>query len=213
VSELTLETVTTTKDSVGCDCQASARPMTDLVERARTGDQASFRELFHLHAGRIHRTVYRLAGPSADIEDLVQTVFIDGFRSLPSFRGEALFSTWLTRIAVRVALRARKPAAARMVSLDAAGLEPVGNSDPASIADARRGLARLDAILAELSAKRRSAFVLHVLEGHSLEDVAAMLGASVAAIKVRVHDARGEIERRARRDPWFVAFLGMGDES
>jgi len=38
-----------------------------------------------------------------------------------------------------------------------------------------------------------------------------MLGASVAAIKVRVHDARKEIERRTRLDPWFSAYLGMGE--
>jgi RNA polymerase sigma-70 factor (ECF subfamily) len=204
--------LTTTKDNVGCDSLANAEQTTDLVERACAGDQASFRELFRLHVGRVHRTVYRLAGSSADIEDLVQTVFIDGFRSLPSFRGEALFSTWLTRIAVRVALRARKKAPARLVPLDA-DQEPAAESDPARTVDARRGLARLDVILGQLSPKRRSAFVLHVLEGHPLESVAAMLGASVTAVKVRVHDARGEIERQARRDPWFIAFLGMGEET
>jgi RNA polymerase sigma-70 factor (ECF subfamily) len=201
----------TTKDHVGRNSLANAGQTTDLVGRACAGDQASFRELFHLHVDRIHRTVYRLTGPSADIEDLVQTVFIDGFRALPTFRGEALFSTWLTRIAVRVALRARKKAP-HLVPLDA-DQEPAAESDPASTADARCGLARLDVILGQLSPKRRSAFVLHVLEGHSLETVAVMLEASVTAIKVRVHDARGEIERQARRDPWFVAFLGMGEDT
>jgi RNA polymerase sigma-70 factor, ECF subfamily len=129
--------------------------------------------------------------------------------SLPGFRGEASFSTWLTRIAARVALRARKKPHA--VSLEDVGYEPRTDTDPDAAADARRGLARLDAILDELSPRRRSAFVLHVLEGHPLEDVAAMLGASVSAIKVRVHDARVEIERHARRDPWFAALLGLGE--
>lgn len=204
--------MTTTNDNVSCDPLASQAHSGDLVERARAGDQASFGALFRLHVGRIHRTVHRLAGPSADIEDLVQTVFVDGFRSLPAFRGEALFSTWLTRIAVRVAVRARNKAAARrLVSIANPADEPADDADPARVADARRGLERLDAILGGLSDKRRSAFVLHVLEGHSLEEVAAMLEASVAAVKVRVHDARREIERQARLDPWFIAFLGMGE--
>lgn len=182
-----------------------------MVERARSGDQASCGELFRLHAGRVHRTVYRLLGPSADVEDVVQAVFIDAFRSLAGFRGEAAFSTWLVRIAVRVALRARKRPALAMVPIEMAEREAGQGAEPDRAADARRGLARLDAILQGLSVKRRSAFVLHVLEGHPVDEVADMLGASVAAIKVRVHDARREIERQTRLDPWFSAYLGMGD--
>jgi len=203
--------VTTTNDGVGCDPLANPAQITDLVERARAGDQASCRELFRMHVGRVHRVVYRLAGPSADVEDLVQATFIDAFRSLAGFRGEAAFSTWLTRIAIRVALRARKRAPLPTVPIEIAERQSSAGSDPDRTADARRGLARLDAILDELSAKRRAAFVLHVLEGHPLEEVAAMLGASVTAVKVRVHDARKEIERQTRRDPWFSAYLGMGE--
>jgi DNA-directed RNA polymerase specialized sigma24 family protein len=51
-----------------------------------------------------------------------------------------------------------------------------------------------------------------VLEGHPVEEVAAMLGTSVSAVKVRVHDARREIERRARRDPLFAAFFAIEGE-
>ena len=204
--------MTTTKDEVGCDASISQAQITDLVERARAGDQASCRDLFRLHVGRVHRTIYRLVGRSADVEDLVQVAFIDAFRSLSGFRGEAAFSTWLTRIAVLVALRAHRRASRPTVPLEVAEQQAAGGGpDPDRAADARRGLARLDAILNDLSAKRRSAFVLHVLEGHPLEEVADMLGASVAAIKVRVHDARKEIERQTRRDPWFSAYLGMGD--
>ncbi len=203
--------MTSSNDGVGCDPLANPAQVTDLVARARAGDQASCRELFRLHVGRVHRTVYRLAGPSADLEDLVQMAFIDAFRSLSGFRGEAAFSTWLLRIAIRVALRARKRAPERPVPIEIAEQRLAGGTDPERAADARRSLARLDAILAGLSAKRRTAFVLHVLEGHPLEEVATMLGASVAAIKVRVHDARKEIERRTRLDPWFSAYFGMGE--
>jgi RNA polymerase sigma factor (sigma-70 family) len=81
------------------------------------------------------------------------------------------------------------------------------DGSPEGASDARRALARFDAILASLSEKRRSAFVLHVLQGHSLDEVAAMLDARVGAVKVRVHDARAEIERRARQDPYLVRYL------
>jgi hypothetical protein len=80
---------------------------------------------------------------------------------------------------------------------------------PERTAAAREGLALLDQLLAELRPKRRSAFVLHVLEGHSIEEVAAILNASTAAVKVRIHDARRHIERIAR-NPALVAALAGG---
>ncbi len=182
-----------------------------LVDRARAGDRASFGELFRLHVGRVHRMVYRLVGPSPEIEDLVQTVFVEGFRSISTFRGEALFSTWLTRIAVRVCMRAVSGYPARPLPLEMAAGEPHPGPDPDAAVDARCGLQQLNRILETQSAKRRVAFVLHVLEGHPLEEVAAMVGASVAAVKVRVYDARRDIERRARRDPCLSAFLAKGE--
>jgi len=178
-----------------------------LIERARGGESAAYQALFRLHVARVHRLVYRLAGPSPDLDDLVQTVFVEGFRSLPAFRGEALFSTWLGRIAVRVIWKHRRRPALRLVPLDSAGPIRRDTPGPELGLDARRRVAQVDALLAVLSPKRRSAFVLHVLEGHPVEEVAAMLGASVSAVKVRIHDARREIERRARRDPVLGALF------
>jgi RNA polymerase sigma-70 factor (ECF subfamily) len=178
-----------------------------LVEAARRGEPTAFRALFRVHHARVHRVVYRLVGPSAEVDDLVQQVFVEGFRSLRAFRGEALFSTWLSRIAVRVTMRAvkrpRLPTSPLDASVDLEALE----ASPDQTADDREGLRRLDGMLATLRPKRRVAFVLHVLEGHSMEEIAAMVGTSVAAVKVRVHDARHELERRARRDPWFAEWL------
>jgi RNA polymerase sigma-70 factor, ECF subfamily len=178
-----------------------------LIARARAGEPAAYQSLFRLHVTRMHRLVHRLAGPSADLEDLVQTVFVEGFRSLPAFRGEALFSTWLGRIAVRVVSKHRRRPALRLVPLEDAGPVRRDTPGPELSLDARRRVAQLDGLLARLSLKRRSAFVLHVLEGHPIEEVAAMLGASVSAVKVRIHDARREIERQARRDPLLATFF------
>ncbi len=179
-----------------------------LVERARSGEAAAFRELFRLHVSRVHRIVYRMAGASCDVDDLVQTVFVEGFRSLPSFRGESLFSTWLGRIAVRVSMRAKKRPALTLVPLDDAPHSVAAGADPHEAATAQEGLRRLDGLLASLRPKKRAAFVLHALEGYSIEETAAMVGASVAAVKVRIHDARRELERRALKDPYFAERVG-----
>jgi RNA polymerase sigma-70 factor, ECF subfamily len=178
-----------------------------LVERARRKDGAAFRELFHSHLEGVHRVVYRLVGPGPDVDDLVQTVFVEAFRSLPTFRGDALFSTWMARIAVRVTMHAVRRRPPRAASIDDEADVRSTAAGPERTAAAREALAILDGLLGELRPKRRAAFVLHVLEGYAVEEVAAILNASTAAVKVRVHDARRHIERRCRRHPGLVELL------
>ena len=184
--------------------------VTALVARARQGEAAAFRALFRLHLPRVNRIVYRMGGPSAEVDDMVQVVFVEAFRALPAFRGDALFSTWLARIAVRVTMRAIKRPRLRVVPLEDAGEPSATSLGPEGIVSARETLVRLDALLAALRPKRRIAFVLHVLEGYSMEEIAAIVGASVAAVKVRIHDARLEIERRLRKDPELLAAWSQG---
>jgi len=167
-----------------------------LLERARQRDHGAFRELFRAHVRGVHRVVRRIAGPRADIEDLVQTTFVEAFRSLPDFRGDALFSTWLARIAVRVSLRAARWRGHAFLSLEQTSEPACEGPDPERQAAARETLAAVEALLGELRPKRRAAFVLHVLEGYSMDEVAALLNASTSAVKVRVHDARRQLERR-----------------
>ena len=174
-----------------------------LVERARRRDPAAFRDLFQAHVGAVHRVVRRMVGGRAD----VQTAFVEAFRSLPDFRGDALFSTWLTRIAVRVTMRAARRRHPPATSLDDV-LEPASSTPgPERVTAARETLALVESLLAELRPKRRAAFVLHVLEGYSMEEVAAILSASTSAVKVRVHDARRHIERRLKQDPAMAVTL------
>ena len=78
------------------------------------------------------------------------------------------------------------------------------------MAAARETLALVEALLAELRPKRRAAFVLHVLEGYSMEEVAAIVSASTSAVKVRVHDARRHIERRLKQRPDVAALIRSG---
>ena len=181
-----------------------------LVDRARRRDPDAFRDLFQTHVGAVHRVVRRMVGARPDVEDLVQTAFVEAFRSLPDFRGDALFSTWLTRIAVRVTMRSvrrRHPPAAPLEDVAEPAAETAG---PERVTAARETLAQVEALLAELRPKRRAAFVLHVLEGYSMEEVAAIVSASTSAVKVRVHDARRHIERRLARQPELLALLSAG---
>ena len=193
------------------DASPSAAPdVTVLVDRARRRDPAAFRELFQSYVGLVHRVVRRLAGPGPDVEDFVQSAFVEAFRSLPDFRGDALFSTWLTRITVRVTMHGTRRRPPRALQLEETAEHAHDDPGPERIAAAREEIAFLEGLLAEMRPKRRAAFVLHVLEGHSMEEVAAILNASVSAVKVRVHDARRHIERRCERRTELADWLGTG---
>jgi RNA polymerase sigma factor (sigma-70 family) len=105
------------------------------------------------------------------------------------------------------AVRRRPP---RALAFDEGAELHADAAGPERTVAAREGLAMLNALLAELRPKRRAAFVLHVLEGYSMEEVGAILNASTAAIKVRVHDARRFIEGRCQRDPRLLDLLMPG---
>ena len=117
------------------DCPASGGdddPSTGYVRRAQAGDADGYKQLFRLHVRRLHRLVYRLAGPGCDVEDLVQTIFVQAFASLPGFRGDSSFFTWLGRIAIRITLRLSKQSRYRPLPVDEGQDAAVGISPPAA---------------------------------------------------------------------------------
>ncbi len=75
----------------------------ELARRCVSGDREAQREFFQRERRRVHVILFRVLGSNSDMEDLLQEAFIEIFRSMPGFRGEAALGTWLDRIAVRVA--------------------------------------------------------------------------------------------------------------
>ncbi len=184
----------------------------DLVEACRRGDAQALRAVFVTHGPYLERLLGRVVGSSLEVEDLLQSTFIAAIRAFPRFRGEAQVRTWLARIAVRVAMERLRSAGHRRRG-ELPGLEE--SAAPGTPAerelDARRRVQRLQAHLSAIGAKKRVAFVLHVFEGHPMEEVAALTGASVAATKSRVFWARRELLRRAARDPLLRELVQEGE--
>lgn len=172
------------------------------VEACRRGDRRALEALFTAHAPVLERILSRLLGPKADVEDALQQTFIAAIRGMPQFRGEARIETWLGRIAVRQAYESlRRPDARRRARLDLVG-EPIdGRPGPERQSESRRQLERLYSHLETLGPKKRLAFVLHVIDGRPMEEVAALMGATTAATKSRVMWARRALLQKARRDP------------
>lgn len=193
---------------------SSDRTELDLIDACRRGDRSALQTVFTTHAPYLERVLWRVAGRSLDVEDLLQSTLMAAIEAFPRFRGEAQVRTWLARIAVRTAQDRLRSAAHRLRS-HVPDLEAAADRDSESTADrdldTRRKLQRLEYHLAALGPKKRTAFVLHVFEGMPLEEVAALTGAGVAATKSRVFWARRELLKRAARDP-FLRELAQGAE-
>jgi RNA polymerase sigma-70 factor (ECF subfamily) len=175
-----------------------------LVTGCRAGDPASLDMFFRTHVTYVERVVSRLAGPTPDLEDLVQSTFIEAIQSFSRYRGEASLKTWLTRIAVHVTLHHLRAGVRRVVPLEL--VAPVDEPyDPAmpqdKIASNRELAQRLYLLLDEVAPKKRLAFLLYTVEEHSIEEVAALTGAGKAATKSRIWFARREVLALVRTQP------------
>lgn len=175
-----------------------------LVAGCRVGDASSLEKFFSTHVHYVERVISRLTGPTPDLEDLVQTTFIQAFQSFGRYRGEASLKTWVTRIAVHTALHQLRSGVRRTVPLELVtdADEPNDTADPADQLAANRQLARrLHALLDRIAPKKRVAFLLYTVEDYSIEEVAALTEASKAATKSRIWFARRELMAMVRGQP------------
>ncbi|GAC1356819.1 MAG: hypothetical protein NVSMB47_10160 [Polyangiales bacterium] len=176
----------------------------ELVARARAGDRTAFRALFDRHRADVARLVYRMVGPRADLEDLVQEVFVQVHRSLRDFRGDARFSTWLHRVTVNVVLmqrRAEKSRPALTEELPAGTVEDLASVQPDDEADRRARIATFFELLQQVSEKKRAVFVLHDLDGKTPAEISEIVGAPILTVRTRLFYARRELETLMRAHP------------
>jgi RNA polymerase sigma-70 factor (ECF subfamily) len=189
---------------------ARRREDAELARRCIAGDELARRALFDAHRARVHHVLHRVLGNNRDIDDVIQDAFIAIFRSLPTYRGEALLATWIDRVTVRVALRSVR----RRPRDHAPALEVVLADDPARgpdrRAEAREAARRLYAILDEVEPKHRAAFALHAIEGMPLREVANVMEATLIATKLRVWRTRQRVETAARNDELLRGYLADG---
>lgn len=182
---------------------ATLDPSPELIARCVRGERAAQEKVLRAQAPALESLFMRLTGRRLDVEDLLQNTFVAAIRAFPQFRGEASVRSWLTRIGIAVFYDHLRRPERRVARLELVS-HPSDLTDEIGVdrrADARRGVERLSVHLAAIAPKKRVAFLLHVVDGHPMEEVAALMNASRTATKSRVFWARRELMRRARRDP------------
>jgi RNA polymerase sigma-70 factor (ECF subfamily) len=187
----------------------AAESLLDLVMRAKQGDETAFAALFELHKKRVYSLCLRMTGNVVEAEDLAQDAFIQVFRRLETFRGDASFSTWLYRVVVNTVLMKLRKRRLKEVSLD----EPVHLESSSVPRDVGRDDGELIGTVDRISLNRaiedlprgcRRIFLLHEVEGYEHHEIARMLRCSVGNSKSQLHKARLKMREFLSRKPCDV---------
>lgn len=167
----------------------------------------AFDKLYREHVDLLYRYAYRLCGETESAKDLVQETFLNAYRGLDQFRGDAKISTWLYTIASHACLRMRrkrKGAPERELSLEqfvptSEGefrLQlPMDGLTPEQALENKELREALDQAINRLPKKYRMALVLRDMEGLSAAETGAIMGLSERAVKSRLHRARLFVRR------------------
>jgi len=170
-----------------------------LVDAARDGDRAAFDELVRATSRDTYTLAFRLVGNEEDARDVVQETYLRAYKGIGKFRGDAQFSTWLYRITANCAANqlGRRKRHRHDELLDDAPLEDtVPERDPSAQAEASNLRDRLTDALEELPPRLRAVVVLRDVYDLPHDAIAAELGISESAAKVRLHRARRKLRER-----------------
>ena len=171
--------------------------MDELVARAKEGERGAFDELVRRTHADTYTLAYRLCGNEEDARDVVQDAYLRAYKGLKRFRGDAQFSTWMYRITANCAnTLMSKRQKHRHDELPETVADTDHERDPVARADAEAFRAELQDALGELSPKLRAVVVLRDVYELPHEDIAAELGISETAAKVRLHRARRQLKER-----------------
>ena len=161
-----------------------------LIQRACEGDGRAVKALYERYGPRVFAVVRRIAGDDELARDYAQEAWIRAIRALPTFRGDARFSTWLHRIAVNAALQASRRVETRR-KYEGPPPDDVAATGPAP-GDAFLQQ-RLEAALDRLPDGMRQVLVLHDVEGYTHDEIGEALGVNAGTSKSQLFKARAKM--------------------
>lgn len=195
------------------DNQRSDRAIVDSV---LAGDRDAFRQLVEREAASVVRACHRILGDLHDAEDAAQEAFVMAYRSLASWRGDGPFGAWLTRIAVRIAVRqaGRRKTVTWLdlggaadganddrvsASVASASLAAVGRTDPSLLTVRAERAADVRTAVAALPEPYREVVMLRFFGELSLEEIARQVDRPLGTVKTHLH--RGLLRLRGTVAP------------
>ena len=161
-----------------------------LVRRIQQGDRNAFEEFVDSYGPRVHSLVRRNVDNPADAEDVTQEIFVDLYKSIGSFRGEAALGTWVYRVAMNHCLKHRQRNKPNCVPYDEAlSAEEDWRVDPMRSATRQELTDQVRVALDGLSPLHRDVVILHELHGLTYQECATVLDVPVGTVKSRLSNA------------------------
>lgn len=171
-----------------------------LVERAIARDKEAYGALYDRHVVRVYRHIYYMVGNTTEAEDLTAQAFLQGWEAIERYqiRG-APFVSWLLRIAHNLGvsyLRSRKESTQLPETLEDQGRQ----RNPEAVAQQRLDGDRVRQAILQLRNEQRRVIILRFVEDLDYQEVAEIVGKSVAAVRVIQHRALNALRKQMQRD-------------
>jgi len=177
----------------------------ELVKSAKIGDALAFEQLVQRYEEKIYNLIYRMVDDKTIVKDILQETFIKAYRSLPSFRENSKFSTWLYRIAINFCLMHARKKKKKTLPLDELIQTEEGeipkdipdwSSNPEATLQNKELKNKLESAISSLPDDYKSVLILRDIDGLSNKEVSKILNITVPAVKSRIHRAREFLRER-----------------
>ncbi|HET8531129.1 MAG TPA: sigma-70 family RNA polymerase sigma factor [Methylomirabilota bacterium] len=188
-----------------------------LIQRCIAGDATAFEPLVEKYRQRVWRLAYQVLHDREEAWDVAQEAFVRAFHSLPSFRGQSAFYTWLFRITVNVATdrhrqrgaQARAFGPERVTEEEWARTTPDPGGGPEQQAARKEQRERIRSALDALPPKARAIIMLSDVEGLSYREIAEVLNCPIGTVMSRLHNARKRLKTLLGPMLALILWLGM----
>jgi RNA polymerase sigma-70 factor (ECF subfamily) len=187
------------------DAVADPRIVLEWVERAKTGDLAAYQRIYDAFARKVLNFIYRMVNSVEEAEDLTQETFVTVYQKLGSLKDDTKFEPWLFRIArnyVYQRYRSRPPASVSIDEVDEDGNQVRQVVDERKTPDEQFQSYELEnvveGVIQELPEKYREVFMLSAIQHMKYEDIAEILGRSLASVKTDIHRARLQVRKKVK---------------
>lgn len=177
-----------------------AAPDEALAARVRRGDRDALEVLVRRYIRPVHAVAASYLLEPADVEDAAQETFLRAIRRIDSYDPGRPFAPWLYQIARNVARNARS-VGSRWRTLPISDALRATRPEPDLELERAEIRARVDAALARLPERRRTAFCLAEVDGYATEEVARIMGLTPGTVRSHVHFARAALRTALRDEP------------
>jgi len=189
------------------------------IKAAVAGDQKAFSKLYYQYYGQVYAFCMRMLNGRSDVEDAVQQVFLECWRSLYRFEGRSMFSTWLIKIAIHTCLSVYRKTSRTVLSnendlaVSEKKEDALWANNPQTPDEHYFSLSKKNAIshiVNRMTVKKKTVFILSDIQGMTAPEISGILGIPDATVRTRLFHARREFHSSVSKNPAYKDLLANG---